>query len=636
MTDLPQPDAIHPPTRWLWARIVALCLILLVATALRVIRLDGPTLWWDEGNNAYFAHTTLTDLLRMSRATLEADPPVHRLALHAWLALLGDSTFHLRLLSAVCGVLTVALAYAWGRWQGGVAVGLLAAALVAVWPVHIYYSREAKAYPWVTLWAGLAAYLWLRYADQVTRLRVLPWLGAVMAGILALGAHYYAALWIAAQGLGLSVHLLVTHAPRRESLRRLLRWGSIQAAIVLGLLPWVLLTHDTALSGAARLPEVTNAHNLLAYLRDMGHILAAAPAAHAWAALLAGAALTVAIGLAVWRGRKGRQVTLIMLVLTPIALGFLAQQYVAFVRPRFVLYLLIPAALLAAQGLLHLRRYGWALAVALAIGWGASLPAAYAPFAKPEDDLRPVVRVLAEHVRTGDSVVVSYIWQEGILRMEAPHLPVTYHLGWFSEQHVGSEIDALWGMTGRLWLLTYRVALQHPANTGGWWLEQHVARAFLQQQGPYNLALYVRPQAPGQALPAQATFEGGLELGYAPLPMAMFAGDALPLTLEWRVTHTPAPNWVVFVHLVDAGGQLHSQNDSPPQNGLWPFLAAPQGALLRDERAVLVPAMAPPGEYTLLVGLYDPQSGQRARVIAGEGAGQDHVRLGSIHIELKP
>ncbi|MCL5801560.1 MAG: glycosyltransferase family 39 protein [Gammaproteobacteria bacterium] len=511
-----------------------LCLILLIATALRVIHLDSPTLWWDEGNNAYFAHLTPTELLHMSRVTLETDPPVHRLALHVWLATLGDSVLNLRLLSAVCGVLTVALTYAWGRRLGGTRVGLLAAALMAIWPLHIHYSREAKAYPWVTLWAGLSAYLWLCYVDpepHSTRRRRLAWFGAALGAFLSLGAHFYAALWIAAQGLGLAILLGVNRTAWSEAWRRLLRWGSVQAAAVVGVLPWVLLTFATTMRGAERLPDRANTDSLAVYMREIGGSLATTPAAYGWACALAAVILLTAIAVAIWRKRKGREIVLLALVLTPLALGFAAQQSVGFLHARFLLYLTPPAAVLAAEGLLRLRKIGWAVGLALVIAWGASMAAAYAPFAKPEDDLRPLAQALASNVRAGDAVVVTYIWQEGMLRMEMPQLPVTYHLGWFSQEGVAQEIEPMWGAQGRLWLLTYRVGLQHPVNTGGWWLEHNAARAFLTQQGPYNLALYLHPPSSNAPLTKRADFEGQITLAAGPLHSVVRIGDALPFTL---------------------------------------------------------------------------------------------------------
>jgi hypothetical protein len=63
--------------RWIAAPLA----IFLADFALRLAGLNRRPLWWDEGNNVYFAHQGLPGVPRDSRATLETDPPVHRLAL---------------------------------------------------------------------------------------------------------------------------------------------------------------------------------------------------------------------------------------------------------------------------------------------------------------------------------------------------------------------------------------------------------------------------------------------------------------------------------------------------------------------------------------------------------------------------
>lgn len=630
----------HPAgARGAWWRSVALAAILAIALGLRLVALERAPLWWDEGNNAYFAQASLPDLLRDSRATLDTDPPAHRLALKVWLGVWGYSALHLRSLSALCGVLIVWLAYVWGRWRYDGRVGLWAAALLALWPLAIYYSREGKGYPFATLFACLAVYLWQRYLDGAPRWRFWPWLAATLSAALALGTHYYVALFMAAQGLGLALALAVTRAPWRVALRRLGRWLSVNLAAVALVLPWILLTYETALRGAERLPAAPSPQSLLAYGRHLVAPLATALAAPGWATALALAALALLTGVALGRkgvdsDRRAADIFLLTLVILPLAFGFAAQQRVAFVRPRFFLYVLPPWALLAAAGLETLRRRSPALAAALAlavaVAWGASLPAAYHPHDQPQDDLRPLAAALRDHARPGDVVIGSYIWQEGILRLLAPRAPLTYRLGWFDEATVSAEMEALLTAHPRLWLLSYNAEVQHPANPGGWWLEHHAARALLLTAPPHSLALYLPAPRIEEANETVAVFGDAIALEAFALPTTVQTGNALPLTLRWRVLQAPAAAPVAFVHLVSVEGQLLCQHDGPPQNGLTSFAAPSEGLL--DARALLLPAEAPAGLYRLLVGLYDPLSGQRLTVTQGASEGADHVVLGEVQV----
>lgn len=649
-------SAARRPRAWLAPALLAV--ILLLAAALRLVALARAPLWWDEGNNAYFGHATLPELVAMSRATLDTDPPAHRLALKAWLWLLGDGALQLRALSALCGVLGVYLLYVWGRWLYGRPAGLAAATLAAVWPAFVHHSREGKPYSFVLLLAALSVYLWQRYLDGAPRIvaprwRLLPWLGAVLAAALALGAHYYVGLWMAAQGLGLVAMLaaercLCREDTRREALRRVGRWLSVQLAAVALVAPWAALTLDTALAGAASLPEVGAPESLRAYVERLlaGLITATADAPDRRLALAAAgcALLLLAVAAGVWAHRRQPATWLLLtLGLAPVALGFVARQWIAFSQPRFLLYVIAPLALLAGAGLVRLGRWALPPALALAAVFALAMPGALEPTYASDGDLRPVAQALVDHAQPGDAVVVGYIWQEGILRMRAPDLPVTYHLGWFSQDDLEPALVALLNDHQRLWLLDYHPEQRDQQATAAWWLERNTARILAVQAPPYTLALYADPQPGSQwraadaASPAEgsrARFEGGVALVRAQAPASAAPNDALLLTLDWAVTADDTPPWVIFVHLVDESGRLWAQSDGPPEAWLQSFAEATPGEALQSERALLVPPDAPPGAYRLLLGLYDQAGGERARVVAGPEAGSDHLELGVVQVSL--
>jgi 4-amino-4-deoxy-L-arabinose transferase-like glycosyltransferase len=626
-----------------WLTVAALGAILAVAAALRFAALARAPLWWDEGNNAYFAQATLPELLRMSRLTLDTDPPAHRLALKVWLWLTGDGALQLRAFSALCGVLGVGLVAVWGRGLYGRRTGLVAAGMAAIWPAFVYYSREGKPYALIVLCACLSVYLWQRYLDQAVTMRWWAWLGAVACAALALGAHYYVALFMAAQGLGLAIALIMERPGRELALQRLGRWLSVQVTAVALVAPWVALTFDTALQGAAILPEVSAQRSLWEYGAKLAVGLVAGPWGSRWMALAAAALLSLAALVEVVGGRR-RPTTwfLVTLALAPPALGFIAQQLVPFVQARFFLFIVPPLAILAAAGLARLGRKGLPLAAALAVVWGLALPGALGALEGADGDLRPVAQALEDLAVPGDGVVVGQVWQEGILRMLSPDLPVDYHLGWYREDDAERELLALLGQHPRLWLLTYQSALQHPANTPGWWLEHETARAHIFDLPPYTLTLYTDPAhvdiagtvgvSTAEAGP-QVIFESGVALLESFVPQTVAAGEVLSLVLDWKATEADLADWKVFVHLVDASGQLRAQSDGAPENGLRPFASFEEGEVVEDQRALAIPADTPPGHYLVLVGLYDAESGARAQVVDGPRPGADYVTLDEVQVE---
>ncbi len=128
----------------------------------------------------------------------ESTPPVYYALAWIWTQLVGTGEFGLRTVSAAAGVATVPVAYLIGVELRGRRAGLWAAALVAVNPMMLWYSQEARAYALVALFGALSALWWLRAERRGAR-RDFVWWG-VWSG-LAIGTHYFAVFPIIAEAL---------------------------------------------------------------------------------------------------------------------------------------------------------------------------------------------------------------------------------------------------------------------------------------------------------------------------------------------------------------------------------------------------------------------------------------------------
>ncbi|MDW8252412.1 MAG: glycosyltransferase family 39 protein [Chloroflexota bacterium] len=91
-------------------------------------------------------------------------------------------------------------------------------------------------------------------------------------------------------------------------------------------------------------------------------------------------------------------------------------------------------------------------------------------------------------------------------------------------------------------------------------------------------------------------------------------GSELQIELVWQAAATPDRNWSVFVHLVGPDGRIAAQRDGPPGGGEAPAVSWLPGEVLIDRRTLSAPA----GPLRLVVGLYDPVTGERARSPAGD------------------
>ncbi len=185
---------------WL-ARWWPLIAITLLAAVLRLATLDLQSFWYDEAfTPVHVLHPSLFSTLR-SVAHTENTPPLWYVLAWADSRVLGTGEIALRLPSALAGIATVPVAWAIGRELADRRAAIVCAALVAVNPLLVWYSQEARAYGLFVLLAALAMLCFVRAAREPSRARI----GAfALSGALALFSHYFAVfllipmvLWLA-------------------------------------------------------------------------------------------------------------------------------------------------------------------------------------------------------------------------------------------------------------------------------------------------------------------------------------------------------------------------------------------------------------------------------------------------------
>ena len=123
-------------------------------------------------------------------------------------------------------------------------------------------------------------------------------------------------------------------------------------------------------------------------------------------------------------------------------------------------------------------------------------------------------------------------------------------------------------------------------------------------------------------------------LGYDAAPTPALAGQPLRVTLHWRALAAPERGYTRFLHLVDAGGQLRAQSDSPPASGGRPTTGWVEGEVVADPVQLTLPPDLPPGRYRLLAGLYDPATLARLPAVNAANAPwpNNAVDLGEVEV----
>lgn len=176
----------------LWALVV-------VAAAIRIATLTNQSFWTDEALTGYETRLPFGAMLH-TVTSVETTPPLYFVVIWVWAKLFGGGEVALRSLSAIAGIAVVPIAYLSARELFSRRAGLLTAAFIAVNPMMVWFSQEARAYMLLTALTG-ASFLWFLRARRDPSRRNLSWWAVLSA--LALMTHFFAGFGVAPEALWL-------------------------------------------------------------------------------------------------------------------------------------------------------------------------------------------------------------------------------------------------------------------------------------------------------------------------------------------------------------------------------------------------------------------------------------------------
>lgn len=131
--------------------------------------------------------------------------------------------------------------------------------------------------------------------------------------------------------------------------------------------------------------------------------------------------------------------------------------------------------------------------------------------------------------------------------------------------------------------------------------------------------------APAVGRPVGARFADGVELVGLTIDRQA-ASPGLAVDLVWRAGAAPGRDYTAFLHVIGPGGALIAQHDGPPAGGAWPTSFWEPGQVVVDRHVVPLPPAGLGPDALLEVGLYDPTSGVRLRLLdPGAAQAQDEA-----------
>jgi 4-amino-4-deoxy-L-arabinose transferase-like glycosyltransferase len=562
-----------------------------------------------------------------------------------------------RLVTAVFGALTVLSAYALGARGWSRAAGLVGALFVAVLPFHLRFSQWATTDVLATFLASLSL------GASLLALRTGRWTAYLVAGAfagLAASAKYNAGAVAGAVVAVAAVRSLFPAAPedgssRTPLARRLLVEGLRLAGAGLAALacfvagtPYALLAWGQVGGGIAR--QWNNYGGANGHYRGAWNVGGYTEFFLFDGLGVAGVALTAA-GLAILAWRRPRVLAV----------------WLGFVLPSLLVHLSRPT---------HFMQNMMPVVVACALPVGVAAVELPALLARRAPRLRPVllVALLALVALPPLARSLAYVGRQaaGDSRLQL--------LDWIDANvppgaRIAAELKPVPGPTEARWTDVPSL----PAHDLAWYREQGYAylvgssKRWGQFTPPDTYAPLLERQVAGfgpirredmlgphlvvidTGLTAAAAAEplaGDVQIGGARLAGVTFgdpsadgeppmlvptrefkAGGVLGLRTFWEVGEPLGQDYLIFVHVIDAGGQRPTQRDAPPWQGRFPTSTWQPGSLVVDANDVYLPPNLPPGEYRVVVGMYDPATGARPpTTVDGVPLAESQVEVGTITV----
>ena len=649
--------------------------VLSLAAFLRFYCLTCSSLWHDEGNSWAVAQRSLEQIARDAAADIH--PPGYYWMLKFWSGLFGLSAGGIRSLSALSGILTVAVVYktaleiTYGTEKKQHEFALLASFLAAVSPFQVFYSQEARMYALLALegtalmWALLA--LRRRVAEQGLSSSIAGYAVLyLLAAAAGLWTHYiFGVLIVAAAGTAVWWWLVEMRLPGnfRETgvnpeaysgakghWQAFLLFLILNFVALLVYLPWLPTGIDRVLSWPSQDGIDSSLEGLRVTLQTIAVGTVRTGPQLAWGWLLLVALLPIC---GLWQLRRSGA-SLLSWLLLPVVVMF----SFGLVNPSFMKFLLVlsPAWCLAVAACPSLlaawpgstRLLGWRSSVriherignatafrlplaSVATGSVAVMAAALAATALPpyysdpaaRDNYAGIASTVAALGDPDEDLVVlnapgqADVWRFYDVGIEYLPLPAERPPDRAKTEETLLEKTA---DRRRIFALFWATEQSDQGKIVENWLGRHAFKGWESWQGNVRFATYSMPNNLS-CLPLDAphVFDDLAELFELCLSQGPLAGgDTLMVGLRWRPLSTPDRRFKVSVQLLDTRDQVVVQRDGEPAGGSLPTTVWKKDEIVVDNHGLSVPFGTPPGDYRLIVAVYDAETGSRIPVQSGD------------------
>lgn len=599
-------------------RLAVLVALMLLGFALRLYHINRVSLRGDEAFTViHWMREPLSHTLS-EIATVDPQPPLAYLLYRAWALLIGSNEYVVRFLPALLNLIGVPVLYALGKRFAGWRLGLVAALLWAVHPAQIWHAQDARNY---AIWGGLSPLaLWLALRALPSR-RLVDWGLYVAAAVLAAYVYYLELFFVVA----LNVYVLLTFWRDRAVL---VRWIGSQIALAVLLAPWYLQERLLFSSGYGGTASQFDPLRLLTwFVPSLAVGDTADLVARFWPLLL----LSLLVGLVLlWRVSRKGLLVLLWGVLPLLFLSVVSTRLNVFV-PRYVLSVSVAyVVLLASLLVMSSRLVGVLAVVGCVLAFSNALTAYFLSDYAKSNNWRALSGYLSDHVTPNDAVIqrsadmaFDFYYREYVRDQELYQLPA-------NPRQSAEEIESVLAAqrVDSYWLVAQPPAWEN-ASVPLDWLNDYTQKVRDLWVDDLHVEQFM-PWTVSEITPEPlATFGEAVELVGG--QTFIEPGDTLTVWLYWRPLMPTEQPFKVFVHLSGSinpatGTPLWSQDDDFPQASRISTTDWTTGTIYRDVYSLSLSGL-PNGEYQVLVGLYDPNTGSRLPVADSDSYLLTTIRL---------
>ncbi len=402
--DTVQANQSLPPRSTLtFASMLTPALLIATATALRFFFLARKAFWFDECFSAEVARLGWHDFIRLLWWR-EANMSLYYLLLRGWLYLgsaraYGLDPWFIRSFSVLASLATLPAIFWLAQKLFDRRIALIAVALLSCNAYSVRYAQEARSYSLFVLLATLSSGFFVAYFRQQSEQDRRCY---ILATILAVYAHLYALLLVAAQWVSVRGAKIKFPPGISPGIRR--AW----IAITVAALPLLAFVGKTG-AGPIRWIPRAGAHTLLDYWEHL-----AGNGGPALLLLYAAACLPAILPLGrrlfrpaaeweVWRIQF-----LLIWLLFPVALTLLLSLARPVFLARYFIFCLPAIIILAAAGVANLRKK-WMMALCLAFMLLLSLQGTFSyydrDFDLDRDGSEAAATYIYDHAQPGDAIL---------------------------------------------------------------------------------------------------------------------------------------------------------------------------------------------------------------------------------------